>query len=124
MNKPSDVSSGALDQPLPTLKESEGLNSSERYSPGRRAFSSSGRGRALASSFDPPAPQAPSASANPTTTSTATTMGAADKCLRLIRNPPFVKGTERGVRACSRCPGLRNDCTIFPEEGAAHRTDV
>src|SRR5215207_9424042 len=42
----SDASSGVLDQPLPTLKESEGLNSSERYSPGRRAFGSSGRGRA------------------------------------------------------------------------------
>src|SRR5688572_7124275 len=125
MNKPSDVSSGALDQPLPTVKEKEGLNSSERYSPGRRAFSSSGRGRALASSFDPPAPQAPSASANPTTTSTATTMGAADKSLlRLIRHPPFVKGTERGVRAGSRRPGLSISCTIRPEQRAAHRTDA
>src|SRR5918995_5630735 len=113
-------------QPLPTPKEKAGLNSSEWYSPGGRAlYSLSGRGRALASSFDPPAPQAPSASANPTTTSAATTMGAADKSLlRLIRHPPFVKGTERGVRAGSRCPRLRISCTILPEEGAAHRTDV
>src|SRR5919107_1657621 len=71
----SEVSSGTLCQPLPTVKEKEGLNSSEWYLPGGRALGSSGRGRALASSCaDPPAEQAPSASTNPTTTSAATTM--------------------------------------------------
>jgi hypothetical protein len=84
---------------------------------------SSGRGRALASSFAPPAPQAPSTSTNPTTTSAATNMGAADKSLRLIRNPPFVKGTERGVRAGSRRPGLSVSCTIRPGEGAAYHSN-
>ena len=51
----SDASGGTFVQPLPTLKESEGLNSSERYAPGRRAFSSSGSGRGLlACSWPPP----------------------------------------------------------------------
>src|SRR3712207_8623570 len=45
INKASDASGGTFVQPLPTLKESEGWNSSERYTPGRRAFSSSGRDR-------------------------------------------------------------------------------
>jgi hypothetical protein len=37
---------------IATLEETEGLNSSERYSPGRRAFSTSGRGRALDSCLE------------------------------------------------------------------------
>src|SRR5215211_4089286 len=123
----SENCSSLLCQPLPILKESGGLNLTEWYSPGRRILEVgySGRGRALASAWPPVPPQALSASTNPTTTSTATTMGAADKrLLRLIRHPPFVKGTKRGVRAGSRCPCLRISCTILPEEGAAHRTDV
>src|SRR5919112_4299188 len=52
--KESDTSGGEVAQPSPTLKESEGLNSSERYVPGRRAFGSSGRGRALAFFSSPP----------------------------------------------------------------------
>src|SRR5215211_2182543 len=126
----SDNCSSVFDQPLPTSKESGGLNLTEWYSPGLRAFSvgCSGRGRALASSCaEPPLPQAPSASANPTTTSTATTMGAADKSLlRLISQPPFaLRGhSARCKGGLSRCPGLSISCTIVPEEGAAHRTDV
>src|SRR5215208_6291238 len=65
--KASDSSRGELDPPLPTLKESEGLNSSERYVPGRSAFGSSGRGRALA--FFSPPPQALSAKTTNTTSS-------------------------------------------------------
>src|SRR3954452_15768184 len=51
----------------PTWKESEGLNSSERYVPGRRAFGSSGRGRA--SAFFSPPPQALTAKTTTTTRS-------------------------------------------------------
>src|SRR5215203_5751297 len=67
--KTSDASAsrGELDHPLPTLKESEGLNSSERYVPGRSAFGSSGRGRALAFFSSPP--QALSAKTTSTTRS-------------------------------------------------------
>src|SRR5829696_3419365 len=66
-------------QPLLTLKESEGLNLTEWYWPGLRAPRSLGRGRPLASSFAPPAPQAPSARANPMTTNSAANMGAAEE---------------------------------------------
>jgi hypothetical protein len=42
----SEASGGLFVQPLPTRKEKKGLNSPERYTSGRRAFSSSGRGGA------------------------------------------------------------------------------
>src|SRR5918997_2447650 len=67
ISKSSDASRDELDHPLPTLKESEGLNSSERYVPGRRVFGSSGRGRALAFFSSPP--QALSATTTSTTRS-------------------------------------------------------
>src|SRR3712207_8046599 len=56
-------------QPLPTLKENEGSNLTERYSPGGRAFSPGGRVRALAPSLalacssPPPPPPAQALSA-------------------------------------------------------------
>ena len=50
MDNLSGSSGATFFQPLPTLKENGGWNSSERYSPGRRALSYSGRGRSLLAS--------------------------------------------------------------------------
>src|SRR5215217_975064 len=104
----SENCSSLVDQPLPTLKESGGLNFTEWYSPGCRASAGySGRGRALAASCVEPPLQALSASATPPTTSTATNMGAANRSLRPIRPPPSV------IRGAGEVYGLTHGVPVL-----------
>src|SRR5215208_2805983 len=112
-----------FDQPLPTLKESGGLNLTEWYSPGCRAFSVgySGRGRALACSSWPPAPPQALSVAARSVTSSPTTSSAA-LALRLLTPvmPIFPSPHRCGrERALSATPP-RVDChmgSILPYRG-------
>src|SRR5829696_596497 len=85
-SKTSEASGGDVSQPLPTLKEAEGLNSSVRYSPGRSSWCCSGRGRALASSSCPPASPPPlqALSAKTRSVTSSPTTGSAAHALRLL----------------------------------------
>src|SRR5918998_2945053 len=79
MNKASEASGGSFDQPAPTLKESEGLNSSERYTPGRSCCWSSGRRWGLNSCCFSPPLQALSAK-----TASATSSPSLRACLTIL----------------------------------------
>src|SRR5215204_4072483 len=94
----------SIDQPWPTLKEKEGLNSSVRYSPGSRAFSTSGRGRPLASSWPPAPPQALSVKtrsvpSSPTTSSAALALRLLTLVMPIILPSPYCCGRERALEA-------------------------
>src|SRR5215204_1387357 len=94
----------SIDQPWPTLKEKEGLNSSVRYSPGSRAFSTSGRGRPLASSLPPAPPQALSVKtrsvpSSPTTSSAALALRLLTLVMPIILPSPYYCGRERALSA-------------------------
>src|SRR5215210_5834164 len=104
MARNSELSGGTFVQPSPTLKESEGSNSSERYSPGCKALSSSGRGRGLASFSVPP--QAASA----TTTSAASITSPKARLTVLLR------GCIRRSFLVALCYG----CSLNPRGRASH----
>src|SRR5215212_10201896 len=103
----SELSGGTFVQPLPTLKESEGSNSSERYSPGCKALSSSGRGRGL-DSFSVP-PQAASA----TTTSAASITSPKARLTVLLRgcirrsSSPYATGVAYSYEVEQRIPQMQ-----------------
>src|SRR5215208_1632204 len=88
------------------MKESEGLNLTEWYSPGRRAFSYSGRGRALACSWPPAPPQALSAktrsvASSPTTSSAAQALRLLTLVMPIFPSPHCC-GRERAFTAPPR----------------------
>src|SRR5215208_6343484 len=97
-----------FDQPLPTLKESGGLNLTEWYSPGCRAFSVeySGRGRALAFSSWPPAPPQALSAKTRSVASSPTTSRAAHPLRLLTPLMPIFPSPDRcgRERALSAAP--------------------